>query len=81
MKSVTTLEELDALDPDLMLQGYRAGLGFIPVNHTVSDQAYWHGYWNGQVDTRQVPISPEQQELARKVVERVDFAVIFGSKQ
>ena len=80
MKAITTLAELDALDGDAMLDGYRAGLGFVAINYTRKDQAYWHGYLNGQVDRREAPISPEQQELARLVVERGDFAAIFGGK-
>jgi hypothetical protein len=44
------------------------------------DQAYWHGYLNGQVDRGLAPISPEQVTLARLAVERGDFAAIFGGK-
>lgn len=71
MKAVTTIAQLDALDDDLILAGYRAGLGFQEVNYTQKDQAYWHGYLNGQVDRGLAPISPEQQQLAHAVVERM----------
>jgi hypothetical protein len=80
MKAITTLEELDALDGDAMLDGYRAGLGFVQINYMRKDQAYWHGYLNGQVDRGLAPISPEQVTLARLAVERGDFAAIFGGK-
>jgi hypothetical protein len=80
MKAITTLEELDALDGDAMLDGYRAGLGFAQINYMRKDQAYWHGYLNGQVDRGLAPISPEQRQLARLCVERGDFAAIFGGK-
>lgn len=68
MKAVTTLEELKALDEDAILDGYRAGMGYLEVNYMRKDQAYWHGYLNGQVDRGLAPISPEQQQLARAVV-------------
>jgi hypothetical protein len=79
MNEVTTLEELDSLDSDLMVQGYRAGLGFISINYTVKDKAYWHGYLNGQVDRGLAPISPAQQQIARLCVERGDFLAMFGN--
>lgn len=69
MKAITTIEELDALDQDAIVAGYRAGMGFQEVNYTRKDQAYWHGYLNGQVDRGLAPISPEQQQLARAIVE------------
>lgn len=51
MKPVTTLEELDALDSDLMVRGYLRGYlhGFKSTpDYTQRDRAYWHGYLNGQ---------------------------------
>lgn len=68
MIPITTLEQLNALDESAILDGYRAGMGFVDVNYTRKDQAYWHGFLNGQVDRGLAPISPEQQELARVVV-------------
>ena len=62
--AVTTLEELDALDPDLILAGYRAGLDNDP-DYSQSDRAYWHGFLNGQVDKGHLKPSPEQAVLAR----------------
>jgi len=67
-KAITTLEQLDELDSDAMLAGYQAGLNFTATDYTRKDQAYWHGYLNGQVDCKQMPISPEQCELARVIV-------------
>lgn len=64
---ITTAAELDALDGDLMLAGYRAGLGFTEVNYTQKDQAYWHGYLNGQVDSGRMEPSEEQHALARNL--------------
>lgn len=70
MNAITTLEELSALDDDAILAGYRAGMNFTQVDYTRKDQAYWHGYLNGQVDRGLAPISPEQAQLARDVVRR-----------
>ena len=69
MKAATTMEELDALDQDLILKGYRAGLDDAP-DYTQKSQSYWHGYLNAEVDRGKCPISKEQQELARAYIER-----------
>lgn len=61
--AVTTLEELDALDPDLIVAGYRAGLDNAP-DYSQGDRAYWHGFLNGQVDKGYLKPSPEQGVLA-----------------
>ena len=68
-KGVTTVEECEALDRDVMVKGYRAGYANTP-DYTQRDKAYWHGYMNGQVDGGFMPASPEQQELARAYVAR-----------
>lgn len=81
---VTTMEQLDAMDDDLILTGYRAGLGFIAVNYMEKDPAYWHGYRNGQVDRGLEPASPQQSQLARAFIDsgrgREMFADLLGSK-
>lgn len=64
---VTTLEELAALDQDLMVVGYYAGLSNEP-DYSQQDKAYWHGFLNGQVDKGFIKSSPDQQQLARVVV-------------
>ena len=58
MKPVTTLEELDALDSDLMMRDYLHGFKSTP-DYTQRDRAYWHGYLNGRVDCKAMPISVE----------------------
>lgn len=69
MKAVTTLEQLAALDGDTMLAGYLAGYHNEP-NYTRREQAYWHGYLNGQVDGGYMPKSDEQAQLARAYIAR-----------
>jgi hypothetical protein len=78
-KPITTQEELDALDGDLILAGYRAGLKDQP-DYTQREQAYWHGYMNGQVDTGRMPISEEQRQLCRNTFKET-FRQIFGTSQ
>lgn len=65
---ITTVEQLDALDSDVMVIGYRAGFRNTP-DYTQRDRAYWHGYMNGQVDGHHMPIADEQRRLAHALVE------------
>ena len=73
---ITTQAQLDALDSDLIVAGYRAGFRNVP-DYTQREQAYWHGYLNGQVDGHHMPISREQMLLARNVC-KATCAAIFG---
>jgi hypothetical protein len=75
---ITTRAQLDALDQDSILEGYRAGMGFIPVNHTKTDRGYWHGFNNGQIDRGLVPSGPENAALARECID--EFRAIFAEK-
>ena len=68
-KEITTVEQLNQLDEDAMVLGYRAGFDNRP-NFTEKNPAYWHGYLNGQVDGNHMPISEAQRELARAYVQR-----------
>lgn len=70
MRLPETLAEVEALDQDVILAGYQAGLGFTVVNHMQSDPGYWHGYSNGQVDRQLQPLDARQQRIAREFVER-----------
>ena len=63
-KPVTTIEELNALNDGELINGCRN----IPLNSTVLSQSYLHGYNNGQADFGYSPVSTEQQELARLIV-------------
>lgn len=64
---ITTVEQLNELNSDDMVRGYRAGYSNTP-NFTEKDRAYWHGYMNGQVDGGHMQSSRTQQELARAYV-------------
>jgi hypothetical protein len=76
-KPITSAAELDALDGDLIVAGCRAGLRDQP-DYTQREQAYWHGYLNGQVDSRRMPTSAEQAQLARTLVGGGYFKDMFG---
>lgn len=67
MRAITTMQQLDSLDSDVIVEGYLAGCKDTP-NYTRKEQAYWHGYMNGMVDYGRHPISVEQQQLARAYV-------------
>ena len=73
---VVEVGNLDALNQDEIVAGYLAGLGNMP-DYTKRDQGYWHGYMNGQVDKGLMPISTEQQQLARAIYKET-FAEIFS---
>lgn len=49
-KPVRTLADLDQLDPDDILAGYRAGLRGEPEPGNLHSRGYWHGWRNGRVD-------------------------------
>lgn len=78
-KPITTEADLDALDQDLIVAGYRAGFHNTP-DYTQRDQAYWHGYMNGQVDGHHMPISREQEVLASNLIDTGYFRRIFGGQ-
>jgi hypothetical protein len=64
IEPVTTLAQLDALDDDLVVAGYRAGRAETP-DYTQKSQSYWHGYLNGDADIHPERTSESQRELAR----------------
>lgn len=57
------LQEIAALDSDLMVTGYTDGLKGKP-NQTQTDAAYWHGYGNGLVDSGRAPTDHIQTKIA-----------------
>lgn len=69
------ITELAELNDDECLNGYRAGLGFIPMDYTQKSRSYWHGYRNAMVDRGIEPISLEQREFARKWVKSTPLGV------
>ena len=72
-KAITTKEQAEALDNSLCVKGYLAGLKDQQPDYTQKDQAYWHGYLNGQVDCGKMKPSLEQQALAKDCVSKGKF--------
>ena len=68
---VTTLVDLDALNDDEILHGYRDGRKNDPEPGGNRSRAYWHGWRNGRVDGRHVADpDPAQQQLVRLWLDR-----------
>jgi hypothetical protein len=60
---VTTLEEMDALDRDEVIEGYLDGYKGEPEPGNNRSRAYWHGWCNGAVDSKRREISDAQVKL------------------
>jgi hypothetical protein len=62
---VFDLADMDALDMDHVLAGYRAGLrGDPPPTASYYSRAYWHGWRNGAVDGGHAEKDAAQAHLA-----------------
>jgi hypothetical protein len=67
---ISNLAELDALDTEELLEGYRDGLNNEPEPSGNRSRSYWHGWRNGMVDKGHRKGDAAQAELARQFVER-----------
>lgn len=67
---VTTLADLDSLDADEMLEGYRDGRDGEPEPGNNRSRSYWHGHRNGAVDGGHRQKDAAQALLAHFVLER-----------
>ena len=47
---VTTIDELETLDTDEVIEGYRDGRGNEPEPQGNRSKSYWHGWRNGMID-------------------------------
>lgn len=65
---IEPITRLEQINEDECLAGYRAGLGFIPVDYSQKSASYWHGYHNGQYDTGRSPENPASRGIAREMV-------------
>ena len=68
---VTTLADLDTLDDDEILEGYRDGRSGEPKPGNNRSRSYWHGWRNGAADGGHKPKDDAQAELARVYLERM----------
>lgn len=76
---ITSIQQLDAMDDALVVAGYQAGRRNEP-DYTRTEQDYWHGFNNGQVDGGHAKVSAEQMELVRNVSD-IMWRRIFGGAQ
>lgn len=65
---VVTVEELETLDEDEMVEGYLDGYANEPRPSGNRSKAYWHGWRNGMVDGKHAEPDESQAALARAVV-------------
>lgn len=75
---VTTAEELDSLDSDDIVEGYRDGRANEPRPTGNRSKGYWHGWRNGQVDGHHAKSDPAMRLLIADC--RRKGRIGFGSK-
>lgn len=69
-KLITSLAELDALDPDSKVDGYCGYERDAPPPGPNNSAAYAHGYRCAYWDAHPDQIPPEHRELTQLIVER-----------
>ncbi len=67
---VSTLSELDLLDQDEIVSGYRSGLDGEGEPGSNKIRGFWHGWRNGRVDRGLARIDEHQTRLAREFVNK-----------
>ena len=64
---VETVEDLNSLDDDEMLAGYRHGLSDGAEPGSDKSRSFWHGWRNGAVDSKRKEIDGHQMRLAEAI--------------
>lgn len=64
---VSTKADLDCLDSDEIVAGYRVGFDGVPEPGSDRSRSYWHGWRNGMVDGGHATIDVHQHLLAHEV--------------
>jgi hypothetical protein len=67
---ISNLADLDTLDTEELLEGYRDGFNNEPEPSGNRSRSYWHGWRNGMVDKGHRKGDAAQAELARQFVKR-----------
>lgn len=67
---VTTLEDLESLERDEVMEGYRDGIAGEPAPGGNRSRSYWHGWRNGMVDGGHMPKDAAQAALAKAYLRR-----------
>lgn len=74
-KPVRTLEELDQLNTDEIVEGYFDGRdGDVISCGDNRSKSYWHGWRNGRADAGRATVDDAQRQLAHEYVKSVVFA-------
>lgn len=69
-QKVDTLADLQNLNDDEILAGYRAGWSDAAEPGSDKSRSYWHGWRNAQIDLGRLPADNESGQLARAYVAR-----------
>lgn len=64
---VETVEDLNSLDDDEIVAGYRSGLHGDPEPGSNKSRSFWHGWRNGSSDTRRRDPDVHQARLAEAI--------------
>lgn len=68
---VSTLADLELLDSDEIVEGYRAGLSGDSEPGSDKSRAYWHGWRNGMADSRRIPMDDAMHSLSSEYGRRM----------
>lgn len=67
-RPVETVSDLNALEEDEILQGYRDGLACADEPGSDKSRGYWHGWRNAQTDKGRANPDVHQQRLVRDML-------------
>ena len=65
---VETKADLDCLDDEEMVAGYREGWDCATEPGSAKSRSYWHGWRNAQTDRGRAPVDIAQQRLVRAIL-------------
>ena len=70
-EKVSTLTDLNNLDQDEVLQGYRSGWDGLSEPESDKSRSFWHGWRNAMIDKQIIPSDEECANLAEEYVRRM----------
>jgi hypothetical protein len=68
-QTAETIEDLSSLDEADIMAGYNSGYKGDAEPGSDRSRSFYHGWKNGMVDSKRLVITPEQQRLAREIVQ------------
>lgn len=74
---VRTLDDLDSLSTDDIVEGYRTTERGDPEPGENRGRAYWHGWRNRMMDLGEIPHDEASRQLAHEFVEAERFKAMF----